>query len=330
MSREPVSKLPSLLGRGWGRVGPSSQFYGPAFTLIELLVVVAIIALLISLLVPAMNQARATSKLIVCGSNLKQLGYGIHAYASANVGFIPRGPAPTYPQDFTGNQVATNQLWIGAGPYDPPPNRRQYQGLGPLLETACPDSKVYFCPSDDNFNLSQSQPNIGTENSAYGSYTYRQLDRLPADMADGLLDRMGANEVDGVSIPVEALALDTNSLGPEALRAFHTNHGGRAANVLFRDASVRRFASRDNCLAIPPEAFAGFPNMTGVMAGLDQLLTNADYAYRGGGPGEAPRLDSMRVTSNPVCNRLGSRRASQATERCFRNSLQTRVAYFAL
>jgi prepilin-type N-terminal cleavage/methylation domain-containing protein len=119
-----------------------------AFTLVELLVVIAIIAVLIGLLLPAVQKVREAAQRITCQNNLKQIGVALHNYESAN-SFFP--VAETYPAPVTG----TLSIHVALLPYVEQGNLyAQYEGgttnQAAAIQAAIP---IYSCPSDPNGGL---------------------------------------------------------------------------------------------------------------------------------------------------------------------------------
>lgn len=92
------------------------------FTLIELLVVVAIIAVLISILLPSLRAARKLAKRVVCASNMRQLGIGMFSYATEMEDWIigaPNGSGfPAWDQTERSDRLPTT-VWDWANPMTP-------------------------------------------------------------------------------------------------------------------------------------------------------------------------------------------------------------------
>ena len=89
-----------------------------AFTLVEVLVVVGIIALLVSILLPALSKARESANLIVCGNNQRQLMTAFRMFSGDHQGFLPGGYTDRQSSDPDWkDQAHRDVLWQQKSPF---------------------------------------------------------------------------------------------------------------------------------------------------------------------------------------------------------------------
>ncbi len=116
-----------------------------AFTLIELLVVIAIIAILIGLLLPAVQKVRESAARVRCQNNLKQLGLALHAFQGAYNAFPKAGNLQSqlswhvYLLPYIEQDNLYEQFNLGGGSYSGDPKKI---GLGVSYKVS-----TYMCPS---------------------------------------------------------------------------------------------------------------------------------------------------------------------------------------
>ena len=128
------------------------------FTLIELLVVIAIIAILASILMPALSQARARSKTSSCVNNLKQLSLAYGAYIDDYEGFlVPDNPS------FNGSGVSSWVTMLVYKKYLPPSNYKRK--VTSLTTGTYEPAGIFMCPGAEGVYTS-SKGVSGTAASA--------------------------------------------------------------------------------------------------------------------------------------------------------------------
>ncbi len=133
MNNPPIAGMPMMPAQSRSRF-----FSSRAFTLIELLVVIAIIAILASLLLPALTRAKESANRVACKSNLHQIAIAIQMYANDNHDLLPdlrKVPFTTHPPTAEGNWS-----WDISVPF-----------INMIINYGG-TRNIFYCPSNKQFN----------------------------------------------------------------------------------------------------------------------------------------------------------------------------------
>lgn len=261
------------------------------FTLIELLVVVAIIALLISILLPSLARARELAKRTTCAANNSGIGKGLFTYASENSDAMPLAPNKYLVTrtitdrvqywNQTGVVGGINPAWPGL-PANWPSVMSTTRNLWELVRSGGSSPKSFICPSTSDQADTVDNPAeywdfpakipptadanrgnaAGQNNEQCVSYGYqvpysdkgRPTTEVDARMA--IVADKGPFGFIGSSLP-SPTGLDQNSSPDEWMRWNSPNHGGQEAGegqvVLYADSHAE-FQSK-------PTVGVGFDNI---------------------------------------------------------------------
>ncbi|MBN1360583.1 MAG: DUF1559 domain-containing protein [Sedimentisphaerales bacterium] len=214
------------------------------------MVVIALVAVLVAILLPALSGARDQARRAACAANLRQVGTAIYLYAHDHDDIIPFGPAgrPVTGSNFytvTGNVTSLLSLEDGAP-----------VGLGLLLQSyLAQQPTVLFCPGADQPSEAKEQlARVGTF-QAQSDFYYRHASvALLTGVPKAYHVRLSSLGRNSNGKPIAALASDIQFLAHPSLAAFdvktRTSHRRASSNILYAVGHVTTLSNRDDSLTV--------------------------------------------------------------------------------
>ena len=223
------SAQPHALTSGPAQAGRSRR---PGFSMVELIVVIAVVALLLSLLMPGLSRARATALKLMCAANERELGVGFMLYSEDNAATLPESHFQTQHQFADMSAITTGAVTHGG-------DRNQtagFDGIGLLWKWRYIDSpNCLHCPANSHRHTCEANAEVYSGNgdapeTAYCNYHYTghfTFESVRNESSNSKSDRMYRRMFHSRFV-----------LSSDSLRSREDFSHGNGANLLYSDGSV--------------------------------------------------------------------------------------------
>ncbi len=159
--------------------GIAASSHAAGFTLLDLLVSISVIAVLISIMTPALAGVTEAARRVRCASNLRQIGLGLFMYAEHHDGMLPASVF-SRPENARRALEPSSMMLLHVGENDP----NNWDGLGLLVDDEfISATSVFYCPSHTGNHAEEAYEGDWTSLGAQivGNYHYR-----PSTRTDGI------------------------------------------------------------------------------------------------------------------------------------------------
>ncbi len=213
---------------------------GRGFTLVDVLVSIAVIALLIGILLPSLKMVHETSQRVVCASNLRQVGLGLHMYASDNDAWLPYSSFASGNGDYWN----TDPLYLRVDARPRGYDRMLWDGLGVMFEQSyLNDGRIFYCPShtgEHTFEAYKAQFE-GADGEIIANFQYRgegpdlsgrpqqRLDFIENNaslVSDGFREVADINHEQGMNVLRAGMSVDWHFVDHDTLLDMASQYSG--------------------------------------------------------------------------------------------------------